>query len=859
MARRWKRFVSAALAVCLLLGILGTGAMAAEEKCPYTVTFDANGGDGKPPEGEYIKEGDKWSIKFPGPGDMTKEGYIFHVWSENPNNKGSEVEEGHTWTLTQNYTFYAFWVEATTLSFDANVPEAEIKNVTNMPEPIQIKKDYDSNYVSIPSERPTRDGYAFIGWGKSKNTAETDCEKGPFLLEENTTLYAIWAYIPPASHNVEYEWTGLPSTGAGLPQKPTDESHTVGEEVPVDEDYVKGTKCTIDGKTYVFSGWELPEDPEMVQGENAFHMPNHDVTIRGTWTPLYPVTYTWTGLPENAEQKPPEDANKYKENTEVSIDGTYIENQELTIDGKTYVFSGWKLPDGLTETGGKFTMPGKPVEIVGVWTEKKAPTPPPEEAKDADYTVVHEYYLNGVKEESLTVTEIVKGKKAGDTIDAAGIVQKTTAGGHSYTYTSAAPDHLALTEDSSKNVIVLRYDRETAKPEEPKKDATYTVVHEYYLDGVKEEGLTVKETVEGKKTGDTISAADIVKKTIAGGHSYTYTSAAPDHLALTEDSSKNVIVLRYDRETAKPEDPTPDPIPDPAPKPTPKPTPDPAPDPAPTPDPTPLPERPVDPDTGMVPYDPTIILEDLVPLAAPYLNVTDHFAYIIGYPDGMVKPKGNITRAEVATIFLRLMLDEYRQENWSTENDFTDVAPGAWYNNAVSTCARAGIIQGYPDGTFRPNENITRAEFAAIAARFVSDDVPGYDYFTDMEGHWARIPVARAVMAGWIRGDGRTFRPQDRMSRAETATLVNRMITRAPEKDHLLAEMIRWPDNLESDWFYADMQEATNSHDYESGVPWETWTDLLKNRDWAALETEWSQAGDAPGGEVAPELQAGGQ
>ncbi len=267
----------------------------------------------------------------------------------------------------------------------------------------------------------------------------------------------------------------------------------------------------------------------------------------------------------------------------------------------------------------------------------------------------------------------------------------------------------------------------------------------------------------------------------------------------------------------------------------------------------------MDPDTGMVPYDPTIILEDLVPLAAPYLNVTDHFAYIIGYPDGMVKPKGNITRAEVATIFLRLMLDEYRQENWSTENDFTDVAPGAWYNNAVSTCARAGIIQGYPDGTFRPNENITRAEFAAIAARFVSDDVPGYDYFTDMEGHWARIPVARAVMAGWIRGDGRTFRPQDRMSRAETATLVNRMITRAPEKDHLLAEMIRWPDNLESDWFYADMQEATNSHDYESGVPWETWTDLLKNRDWAALETEWSQAGDAPGGEVAPELQAGGQ
>ena len=166
----------------------------------------------------------------------------------------------------------------------------------------------------------------------------------------------------------------------------------------------------------------------------------------------------------------------------------------------------------------------------------------------------------------------------------------------------------------------------------------------------------------------------------------------------------------------------------------------------------------------------------------------------------------------------------------------------------------------YPDGTFRPDAPITRAEFATIAARFVSNEVPGYDYFTDMDGHWAQIYVARAVMAGWIRGDGRIFRPEDNMTRAETVTLVNRMINRFPDKEHLLEDMIRWPDNPEDAWYYAGLQEASNSHDYDlaAEAPFrEVWTALLPNRDWAALESEWGDAGSAPGGEVAPDLQEG--
>ena len=243
------------------------------------------------------------------------------------------------------------------------------------------------------------------------------------------------------------------------------------------------------------------------------------------------------------------------------------------------------------------------------------------------------------------------------------------------------------------------------------------------------------------------------------------------------------------------------------------------------------------------------------------LNTTDHYAYIAGYEDGTVRPDGNITRAEVATIFFRLMTDEYRETYWSTSNSFTDVAAANWFNNAVSTTANVGWVQGYPDGSFQPNNYITRAEFATIAARFLSGDYTGGDRFTDITGHWAAEYINRAAAAGWINGypDG-TFRPNAYITRAEAVTLINRMLDRAPDANHLLADMVRWPDNPETAWYYADIQEATNSHDYtRAGTgDYEVWTELLANRDWAALEEIWSQANDAPGGEVADGLTPSG-
>ena len=237
-----------------------------------------------------------------------------------------------------------------------------------------------------------------------------------------------------------------------------------------------------------------------------------------------------------------------------------------------------------------------------------------------------------------------------------------------------------------------------------------------------------------------------------------------------------------------------------------------------------------------------------------YLNTDDHFAYLTGYNDGTIRPTNEITRAEVATIFFRLLADEIRETYWSQTSGYSDVTAGDWYNNAVSTLQNMGVIGGYPDGTFRPNATITRAEFVTIATRFFSYTARYEGIFTDVSASmWCADDIQAGVELGLVGGypDG-TFDPNGAITRAEACAIVNRVLGRAPDAGHLLVDMIRWPDNPETAWYYADVQEATNSHDYtHAGTgSFEVWTELLPNRDWAALEAAWSQAGDAPGGEV---------
>ena len=225
------------------------------------------------------------------------------------------------------------------------------------------------------------------------------------------------------------------------------------------------------------------------------------------------------------------------------------------------------------------------------------------------------------------------------------------------------------------------------------------------------------------------------------------------------------------------------------------------------------------------------------------LNTDDHFAYIIGYPDGTVQPNGQITRAEATTIFFRLLTEESRSANLTKTNGYTDVAFDAWYNTAVSTMTKAGIVDGYPDGTFRPDAPITRAEMAKIISLFAKLD-KSESRFSDIAGHWAEAYIRLAAGNGWIAGypDG-TFGPQRNITRAETATMINRVLDRVPsEESHLLSRGVMqiWPDANPGDWFYFAMQEATNSHDYERNAKWaaadEQWTSLRETRDWKALE-----------------------
>lgn len=223
------------------------------------------------------------------------------------------------------------------------------------------------------------------------------------------------------------------------------------------------------------------------------------------------------------------------------------------------------------------------------------------------------------------------------------------------------------------------------------------------------------------------------------------------------------------------------------------------------------------------------------------LNTTDHFAYIVGYGNGQVRPQNAITRAEVATIFFRLLTDDVREENFTSSNKYTDVAAGAWYNNAVSTLSAMGIITGYPDGTFRPNAYITRAEFAAIAARFDADGDKTLAAFSDIANHWAKDEISVAYNNGWVDGypDG-TFGPQRNITRAETVTLVNRVLNRKPEtEDDLLSDMTTWTDNADKKaWYYLAIQEATNSHyyKYKENSEYEKWTELRETRDWTQVE-----------------------
>ena len=221
----------------------------------------------------------------------------------------------------------------------------------------------------------------------------------------------------------------------------------------------------------------------------------------------------------------------------------------------------------------------------------------------------------------------------------------------------------------------------------------------------------------------------------------------------------------------------------------------------------------------------------------PKLNTSDHFAYVQGYPDGTVKPTGNITRAETAAILFRLMDEGSRKTYYSTKSGFRDVATGSWYNTYVATLNNAGVITDSSNGYFRPNEAITRAELAAMLANF-TETAGAANYFNDVSArYWAANAIAICAKLGWITGypDG-SFRPDRNVTRAELMAMINRATGRAPKSaDAFLPGMKTWSDNTADKWYYLDVQEATNSHSYTVKDS-EKWTALNADPNWSLYE-----------------------
>ena len=628
--------------------------------------------------------------------------------------------------------------------------------------------------------------------------------------------------VEVTAYGVTYEFTGSVPEGVTPPTDAT--GYLPGATVTVAE------KPSQDG--YIFSDWKKGNE----EVTTPFSMPTEDVTLTGTWEliPTYTLTYD-----ENGGVGGPNDVNGLTVQDDYTLATAPVPTHEKTVDNIPVVFIGWTAekdtkiytkddtaPTCITTVNiaGNTTV----YAVYGLDTNNNGTA----DVLEEKYTVTYQY-TNTVAG-APAVPAQVTGVLAGATVNVAAV--PTLAG---YTFDGWKKDNVKVTAFPmpAENVTLtgtwelipvsgLSVTKDVYAINNVLVDAnkSYTVNANDVVTwkitvsnegNVALRGVSVEDTLTIGKTSVALKLYD------ADGNQVTSLYLA----AKGEDGAVKVLYASY-KVTAKDQgyklaytvvadagD-----------------------------------NGPKDSDTN----DDFKVKDAIV--YVPTLNKKDHVAYIIGYEDDTVRPENNITRAEVATIFFRLLTDDSRARYWSQTNDFSDVSSSDWFNNAVSTMANAGILTGYPDGTFKPNAPITRAEFAAIAARFSDVSYNGSCSFTDVaKTHWAADEIALAEHLGWITGyPDDTFRPGRNITRAEAMTLINRVLERAVEEDHMHKDMVKWIDNSPSAWYYEAVQEATNSHTYtrlSKKVPgqsfcYEDWTGILKAPDWAALEKSWSDAND---------------
>ena len=786
------------------------------------VTYHSNFG-----EDETFNHGTKTgtnyeALSYADTGLSARENYKFVGWYTDQ--ECTEAYEPDT--LMTSLDLYAKWVQN---KFDVTY------YVDGKKQDDATEKHAVGDNVTVSTTVPTKEGYTFTGW----TTDDVTVKNGTFTMPKKEVRFD--AEFEINKHNVTYYVDGEKQDDA-TEEHAVGDNVTVSSKVPTKEGYTfKGWKTTdvnvkngkftmpendvrfdaefeknkytvtyyVDNEKYGaeqtylyddpvtlaakptrdgfnFNGW-LPEGVALNATGTGFQMPAHNVVIRGTFDAnSFYVAYYVDGILYASEL--------YKTGAKVTIRG------DLAKDG--FTFSGWTRDNVKAEN---FDMPAHNVEIHGSYSQNTH-----------KYTIKKHFYdEKGAEISKLASTANAFGAENAPIANLykKDAVNQTDKDGKNYVYVSALTTVTPAGETLTKDVTIdLHYYLDVEGGEKPGEigngtpDAweyrlTFKVVNGEWNNGGNAD-IVVYVQSKNNQTGEALENVWVPltripfvgEKPNSGYHAGSWDTTLDGNTTVKKDT---VFTYTYAKNSSGGSSGG----------------------------------------SGGHHRKPTVTIPDKVPTG---LNGNDHYAYIVGYPDKTVRPQNGITRAEVATIFFRLLTDETRNANSTKSNSYSDVAAGAWYNHAVSTLSAMGIVKGDSNGKFNPNAPITRAEFAAIAARFDDKANSTTADFSDIVSHWAKNEISAASNNGWINGypDG-TFRPDNKITRAEAMTLVNRVLKRLPETaEDLHDDMIKWSDNSDaSQWFYLAVQEATNSHYYKAKEnKSEKWTELRDTRDWTELE-----------------------
>ena len=851
----------------------------ARDSRTYSVIYswgDQTLSSGVPDSKTNLKRNESYEVLRPSDeaiAEAAEKNLAFAGWKYNDSDRIYQV--GESFPVSENVVLTAQWTQLYTVSYD--LAEGSWKDG----ETVETAKYPENAPVSVTNNKPERGGYEFIDWTPftdNNNVAAPVISNGKFTMPAaNVVLTAQWRKIeaPELSVTKTVTKVGKTTVAAG--------NNTIPTAYPGDEIEWTITVTNSGNAAGDFTLNETLSDITVKDAAgNAVPLNNNEWrgTVPANDSVIYTVTYTvqpadvtdnglvntvtMNGTSENSEPVPT--AQKHTVTGTIDNGGTVTNSSQEVPNGEASMAMTFTPADGYKITSvtvnstavsdptlnsdGSYTYPAMD-SVTGniaviVKTDKRS---------DLSYTVK---YVDKNTGSEIHQSVVKRDKTFGDEVT--GESEKVSIA--NYTYVEAKPDPLTIGTDVNKNVITLYYTKDAPTP------GTFDFNDVVYGDGKVTPAIT--KTVKGNVGKNfteafyvTVKGAD--EKSTATMSATSYTGEAEviaskslkdvPFLFKPEAMAKAVVPygkLRFTEAgtytyTVREE----------------------------------IPGK-----TSRMSYDTTeytltikVVLDENAntyqveswqftagnreyptPLnivntyrtyhpstpSKPTLNTGDHYAYVMGYPDGTVRPNGSITRAEVSAILFRLLSDKTRDEYFTTESSFTDVKAGAWYNNSIATLEKAGVIvDTAKGGAFRPNEAITRAELAAMLAQF-SDAKPvkGVKFSDVPAEHWAYEAIAIAAKMGWIEGypDG-TFRPDATITRAEMMTLVNRALERVPsDEDHLLSKrvMLTFPDCKSGDWFYIAVQEATNSHTYERAATEkngdEQWTALRANRDWTQLE-----------------------